>query len=129
MARATAHISTGDAYATTIKVSGRTLLADEPYSNGGKDVGLAPYDFLLSSLAACTAITLRMYADRKGWTLRSIDVALHFYRDGDKEIIERTVKLDGDFTPEQLERLAQVTERTPVTKTLKQGVTIDTTFA
>lgn len=129
MARATAHIATGDAYATTIKVAGRTLLADEPFSNGGKDVGLAPYDFLLSSLAACTAITLRMYIDHKGWALRSLDVALHFYRDGDKEIIDRTVTLDGDFTPEQLERLAQVTERTPVTKTLKQGVTIDTTFA
>jgi putative redox protein len=129
MARATAHIATGDAYATTIKVAGRTLLADEPFSNGGKDVGLAPYDFLLSSLAACTAITLRMYIDHKGWTLRSLDVALHFFRDGDKEIIDRTVTLDGDFTPEQLERLAQVTERTPVTKTLKQGVTIDTTFA
>ena len=128
MARATAHIATGDAYATTIKVAGRTLIADEPEDNGGKDAGLAPYDFLLSALASCTAITLRMYANHKGWPLRRVDVALHFYRDGDKEIIDRIVTLDGDFSVEQLERLAQVTERTPVTKTLKQGVTIATTF-
>ena len=127
MARATAHIGT-DQYATTLHVAGRTLIADEPEANGGKDAGLAPYDFLLSSLAACTAITLRMYADHKGWPLNGIDVALHFYREGEKEIIDRIVTLDGDLLPEQRERLLQVTERTPVTKTLKQGLTIATTL-
>jgi len=127
MARAHARIGT-DHYATTLNVAGRTLIADEPESNGGQDAGLAPYDFLLSALAACTAITLRMYADHKGWPLKSVEVDLHFYRDGDTEIIDRIVTLDGEFTLEQLERLAQVTERTPVTKTLKQGVGIKTTF-
>lgn len=127
MARATAHIGT-DQYATTLHVAGRTLIADEPADNGGKDAGLAPYDFLLSALASCTAITLRMYADHKGWPLKAVDVALHFYRDGEKEIIDRVVTLDGDLTPEQRERLLQVTERTPVTKTLKQGLTIATTL-
>ena len=127
MARATAHIGI-DQYATTLHVAGRTLTADEPEANGGKDAGLAPYDFLLSSLAACTAITLRMYADHKGWPLRAVDVALHFYREGEKEIIDRIVTLDGDLSPEQRERLLQVTERTPVTKTLKQGLTIATTL-
>jgi len=127
MARATAHIGT-DQYATTLHVAGRTLSADEPEANGGKDAGLAPYDFLLSSLAACTAITLRMYADHKDWPLKAVDVALHFYREGEKEIIDRIVTLDGDLSPEQRERLLQVTERTPVTKTLKQGLTIATTL-
>lgn len=127
MARATAHIG-ADRYATTLNVAGRTLTADEPEDNGGGDAGLAPYDFLLSGLASCTAITLRMYADHKGWPLKAVDVALHFYREGDREIIDRVVTLDGDFTPEQRERLLQVTERTPVTKTLKQGLTIATTL-
>ena len=128
MARATAHIDT-DHYATTLHVAGRTLIADEPENNGGQDAGLAPYDFLLSSLAACTAITLRMYADHKGWPLKAVDVALHFYRDGEKELIDRKVTLHGDLSTEQRERLLQVTERTPVTKTLKQGLAIATTLS
>jgi putative redox protein len=127
MARATAHIGT-DQYATTLQVAGRTLIADEPDSNGGKDAGLAPYDFLLSALASCTAITLRMYADHKQWPVKAVDVALHFRREGDAEFIDRVVTIDGDLTPEQRDRLLQVTERTPVTKTLKQGLTIATTM-
>jgi putative redox protein len=127
MARATAHIGT-EQYATTLHVAGRTLIADEPESNGGKDAGLAPYDFLLSALASCTAITLRMYADHKQWPLKAVDVALHFHRNGEEEIIDRVVTIAGDLTSEQRDRLLQVTERTPVTKTLKQGLTIATTL-
>ncbi|ESQ85186.1 hypothetical protein AEAC466_05610 [Asticcacaulis sp. AC466] len=127
MARATAHIGT-DTYATTLHVAGRTLMSDEPVANGGQNAGLAPYDFLLSALASCTAITLRMYANHKGWPVTSIDVALHFYRDGEKEVIDRVVTIEGDLSADQHERLLQVTERTPVTKTLKQGLTITTTL-
>lgn len=126
MARAIAHIGTVD-YATTIEVAGRSIIADEPPANGGQDAGLAPYDFLTSSLAACTAITLRMYAERKGWPLTGADVAIHFYREETKEIIERTITLHGDLTDEQKARLADISERTPVTKTLKAGLEINTT--
>ncbi len=127
MTRATAHIGT-DQYATTIQVAGRTLVSDEPESNGGKDAGLAPYDLLLSALASCTAITLRMYADHKGWPLKAVDVALHFYRDGERSKIDRSVTLHGTLDDKQRTRLAEVTERTPVTLTLKQGSDIATTF-
>ncbi len=126
MARANAHIGTVD-YATTIEVAGRTITADEPPANGGQDAGLAPYDLLTSSLAACTAITLRMYAERKGWPLTGADVAIHFYREEAKEIIERTITLHGDLTDEQKARLGDISERTPVTKTLKAGLEINTT--
>ena len=126
MARATAHIGTTD-FATTIEVAGRTIVADEPPANGGQDAGLAPYDLLTSSLAACTAITLRMYAERKGWPLNGADVAIHFYREEAKEIIARTVTLHGDLNDEQKARLADICERTPVTKTLKAGLEINTT--
>ena len=125
MTRATAHIGTVD-YATTIEVAGRTLTADEPPENGGKDAGLAPYDLLTSSLAACTAITLRMYAERKGWPLTGADVMVHFYRDGDREKIERTITLHGTLTGDQIARLGDISERTPVTKTLKNGLEINT---
>ena len=69
MARATAHIGTDD-YATQIVAGGHSLNSDEPADNGGKNAGPAPYDLLLASLSACTAITLRMYAERKGWDLK-----------------------------------------------------------
>lgn len=126
MARATAHISLSD-YATQIVAGGHSLTSDEPADNGGKDAGPAPYDLLLASLSACTAITLRMYAERKGWDLKAADVALHFYRIEDKEIIDRVVTLTGDLDEAQIARLLDVCERTPVTKTLKTGLTINTT--
>ncbi len=125
MARATAHIGTTD-FATQIEVAGRNFIADEPPENGGADAGLAPYDLLVSSLAACTAITLRMYAERKGWPLEAADVALHFYRVDKSEIIDRTVKLTGALDEAQIARLLDVCERTPVTLTLKNGLTINT---
>ncbi len=125
MTRATAHIGTVD-FATTIAVAGRTITADEPPDNGGKDAGLAPYDLLTASLAACTAITLRMYAERKGWPLIGADVEVHFYRDGDIEKIERTITLHGELTGDQVTRLGDISERTPVTKTLKNGLKIST---
>jgi len=125
MTRATAHIGTVD-YATTIEVAGRTLTADEPPANGGKDAGLAPYDLLTASLSACTAITLRMYAERKGWPLTGADVTIHFHREETKEIIERVITLHGDLSDEQKARLADISERTPVTKTLRAGLEINT---
>lgn len=125
MARATARIGTVD-YATTIQTAGREIIADEPPDNGGKDAGPAPYDLLLASLGACTAITLRMYAERKGWPLEAAEVALHFTREDGIEHIDRVVTLTGALDEAQRARLLDVCERTPVTKTLKTGLAITT---
>ena len=70
MAKGTARIGR-DQYRTQIEVGGHALIADEPQALGGANAGPAPYDLLLASLGACTAITLRMYADRKAWPLNS----------------------------------------------------------
>src|SRR5581483_8793281 len=67
-------------YAQAIRAGHHQLTADEPKSNGGTDTGPAPYELLLSALGACTSITLRMYADRKGWTLGAIDVRLRMLK-------------------------------------------------
>lgn len=128
MTRATARIGTDD-FATQITVGKREFIADEPADNGGKDAGLAPYDLLVSALGACTAITLRMYAEHKGWPLTAAEVALHFYREDGVEKIERVVTLTGDLDDAQKARLAQVCERTPVTLTLKNGLAITTRLA
>ena len=128
MARATADIGQTQ-YATTIEAGGHRIIADEPPSNGGADAGPAPYDLLLASLSACTAITLRMYANRKGWPMTNCHVAVHFIRTPDKaESIERALTLSGDLTDEQRARIADIAERTPVTLTLKKGLTITTTL-
>ena len=128
MTRAIAVIGTTD-FATAITVNGRTLNADEPADNGGGDTGFAPYDLLLSALGACTAITLRMYAERKGWDLKGVQVDLHFYRVDKAEKIDRMVTVAGELSDEQKTRLAEICERTPVTLTLKHGLDIATTLA
>jgi putative redox protein len=129
MARATATIGTAH-FATAIDAGGHHVVSDEPPSNGGADAGPAPYDLLLASLSACTAITLRMYADRKQWPLNRVTVELHFTRDADKvERIDRILHLEGDLSAEQRARFADIAERTPVTLTLKHGLAIVTTLA
>jgi putative redox protein len=115
-------------YAVTATAGRHTLTLDEPVSNGGRDAGPSPYDALLASLGACSAITLRMYADRKQLTLRSLQVELSFHKEGERNVIRRVVHLDADLTPEQRARFAVIVERTPVTLTLKAGSEIRTEF-
>ena len=126
MAQGTAHIG-NDHYRTEITVGGHAIVADEGAGLGGQNLGPAPYDLLLASLGACTAITLRMYADRKGWPLASVDVALRPHGQDERRIdrVLTIAGLDGD----QMARLADIAERTPVTLTLKGGLPIDTRLA
>jgi putative redox protein len=115
-------------YAVTVTAGTHTLTADEPASRGGRDAGPSPYDLVLAGLGACSAITLRMYADRKQLTIRSLEVDLSFHREGDRNVIHRVVRLEADLTPEQRARLVDIIERTPVTLTLKNGSEIRTEF-
>lgn len=126
MAHSTARIGR-DRYRTQIDTgNGHALIADEPEALGGANAGPAPYDLLLASLGACTAITLRMYAERKRWPLESVEVALRLYRDADEvPAIERGLRLVG-LDDAQRARLADIAERTPITLTLKAGVSIHT---
>lgn len=128
MTNATAHIGR-DRYRTRIEASGHPITADEPERLGGANAGPAPYDLLLSALGACTAITLRMYADRKEWPLDSLDVDLRIVRNGDETRIERTLRPVGDLDEARRARLADIAERTPVTLTLKSGIAIHTQLA
>jgi len=128
MAHAKASIGTTN-YAVSITAGHHEITADEGVELGGKDVGPAPYDLLCSALCACTAITLRMYAERKKWPLRAVHVDVHFAREGEDDAIARLLSFEGDLDDEQRARLADIAERTPVTLTLKQGLPITTTLA
>src|SRR5262245_52664029 len=113
-------------YAVTARAGRHTLVADEPAERGGADAGPAPYELLLAALGACTAITLRMYAQRKQWAFRSLEMDLHYTKPGERGRIDRHVRIDGELTDEQRSRLAEIAEKTPVTLTLKTGVDIHT---
>lgn len=117
-----------DRYRTEIDLGRHALTADEPPSHGGNDAGPAPYDLLLASLGACTAITLRMYAERKEWPLDRLEVRLRLRGMPGALMIERVLAAEG-VDAEQAARLAEIAEKTPVTLTLKGGIPIDTRLA
>lgn len=114
-------------YRQDIEIRGRRLTADEPPTLDSTDVDPGPYDLVLAGLGACTAITLRMYAERKGWQLGEISVDLALFKDAAKaDRIERKVRFSEPLAPGQRARLADICERTPVTLTIKQGAPIAT---
>jgi putative redox protein len=121
--------TTTPAYRVDVRVGTHELVADEPVAAGGGDLGSTPFGLLLSSLAACTATTLRMYADRHGWVLASINVDVRYdAADDGRRTITRTITVPVDLTPEQRQHLADVAERTPVTVAIRAGTPITTTF-
>jgi putative redox protein len=117
-------------YACTLHARRHVLTADESHAGGGTDTGPAPYDLLLSALGACTAITLRMYADRKGWNLGEIHVDLELYKDPvtRADRIVRAVAFSAPLDAEQRAKIADIVEKTPVTKTIRAGAVIETTL-
>lgn len=116
-------------YKVAIDANGHALLADEPPALGGADAGPSPFALVLSGLSACTAITLKMYAERKSWPLQGASVDLALHSDQPKRRIERKISVSGPLSEEQLTRLREIAERTPVTLALKDGFDIDTQLA
>ena len=108
---------------------GHRWLADEPADHGGANTGPGPHRLLLSSLGACTAITLRMYAARKQWPLERVEVELSFNPDGppaNGSDIRRRIVLTGALDEAQRERLLQVANACPIHKVLTGEIRIAT---
>ncbi len=127
-----------DGFRTEVMAGGHGLVADEPKSVGGTDQGPTPYDLLAAALGTCTAMTLRMYADRKKWPLEGVEVGVSHTKvhaedeadpDGESaklDRLERVVYVSGDLDQEQRRRLLEIADRCPVHKTLEAGVKIVT---
>jgi putative redox protein len=129
MILASATVTGERGYAQKISAAGHELTSDEPERRGGTNTGAPPFELLLSSLGACTAITLRMYSDRKQWALGKIDVKLRLLREGDGPLrIERKIAVGETIDSEQQEKLLEIADKTPVTRALAPGVPIQTTF-
>lgn len=122
---------------TEIMANGHYMIADEPKDVGGTDLAGTPYDLLVASLGACTAMTIRLYANHKGIDLEEVKVHLSREKrhaaDAESldekskvEFIDRELELTGNLTEEQRNRIVEIADRCPVHKTLTQGVTINT---
>ena len=111
-------------FPTTISARGHVTYSDEPIDRGGQDTGPEPMELLLASLGACTAITLRMYARRKGWRLDRCVLELGFDPD-QKQLVRVTLICEGDLSDAQRIRLLQIANACPVHKLLSNGMMID----
>jgi putative redox protein len=125
-------------YTQRVTARGHRLMADEPVSRGGQDKGPSPHEFILAGLGACSSITLRIYADRKGWALGRISVGLDLSRRSPPEgsnaakidVIEKVITVAGETTAEQREKLVEIADKCPMHRLLMaQGKVIETRFA
>ena len=123
-----------------VLIGGRRFLADEPKSMGGADTGPDPYAWVAAGLGACTSMTLRMYANRKGWPLERVSVGLEHAKAhaddcvdcGPKDridVFKRYIQIEGDLEADQRQRLLEIADRCPVHRTLEHGAKVETHLA
>lgn len=114
-------------FAQDITVDGHRLRADEDADQGGDNTGPAPHELLLAALGACTAMTLKMYAERKGWPLANAHVTLNGEHVDGRFVISRRIALAGELDAGQRQRLIEIAGRCPVHRTLAGEIAIVTT--
>jgi putative redox protein len=116
-------------YRQSVRCGRHEMIADERPARGGADAGAMPFEYLLAALGACTSITLRMYAERKGWTIGGVTVSVALHQGKEGRTIERRVMLSAPLTAQQQAKLAEICEKTPVTLVVKSGMSLRTTLA
>lgn len=126
-------------FRTEVDVGGHHLVVDEPVPVGGTDAGPSPYEMLLAALGACTAMTLRLYADRRKWPLERVRVSLQHrkvhaqdcadcdHKPAKMDVVDRVVFLDGAaLTDEQRTKLLEIADRCPVHQTMQSRIQVNT---
>ncbi len=133
-----ASLDSEDGFTTSMKVGNHYMVADEPTSFGGNDFGPSPYELVSAGLSACTAMTVQMYVQRKGWALKNIEVHTTYGKshaedcedcESDSAKIDtfhRAIKLNGDLNEKQIARILQIADKCPVHKTLHSETQIIT---
>lgn len=129
-----------DNFTTSIQTKKHSFIADEPASIGGDDFGPSPYDYLSAGLAACTVMTLKMYAQRKKWDLQEAFVYITYSKKHSDDLdinvnkptrfdhLQKKLKLVGNLDEKQRNRLKEIASKCPVHKTLQSDIIIDTQF-
>lgn len=128
-----ASLDAEDGFSTELKLGNHYLKADEPVRVGGNDYGPTPYELLAGSLSACTAMTIQMYAKRKGWDIDNVEVHTSYSKthaqdceacenDGSAKIdtFHREIKITSNLDEKQLQRVLQIADKCPVHKTLHE---------
>lgn len=116
-------------YETSLSNGVHLIYSDEPNEAGGRNKGPTPQDFLRMSLASCTAITLRMYANRKELTVEKIIVEIRSEKVDNKTVFHRNVFVKGTITNEQRERLLKIANACPIHKILTNPIEVTTTIS
>jgi putative redox protein len=127
MERMNASASRISGFRHVVKVREHRLNIDEPVEAGGDDAAPSPQELLAASLASCTAVTMEMYAARKGWNLRDVEVACEYVpaERGCPTRFTLTLRLPSDLTDEQVQRLKVIATKCPVHRTLDGEVMFD----
>lgn len=122
--KATAHQVRPNAFVHTIEVRGHVVTVDEPAEYGGENEGPSPQELLAASLASCTAVTIEMYARRKGWEIGTVDVEVEYHtpEHGGPTRFSVELRLPATCTQEQLERIQVIAAKCPVHRTLEGEV-------
>ena len=116
-------------YAVSLQARGHRFVSDEPQDKGGHDVGARPFELALAGLASCTAITIRMYAQRKQWPLKDVRVELTHDADDVTYRMNRKIELVGDLTAEQKQYLLGIANKCPIHRALHKKFEISTVLS
>ena len=109
-------------YRVRMSIRSHEVFADEPTDVGGTDTAVKPGELILSGLASCKLITMRMYAERKGWDLQNAHIELTYIEKGSSAIVGKKITFIGDLTEDQKNRLTVISGRCPVAKMLSKSI-------
>ncbi|MGK4568692.1 OsmC family protein [Flavobacterium sp. 3HN19-14] len=117
-----------DNYKTEIKSGSKSIISDEPHDMGGQNLGFTPSELLASSLASCTAITLKMYADRKKWDLAEAMIEVNFENEPRENLsnITMNIRIFGELDEVQRKRLLEIAHNCPIHRILQKPIEIVT---